>query len=73
MRWRAQINYLKKLAYDRAAREHGRSKKRHLNYESVTQAEEAAAAHAQAEIFADALCAAEALPLVARSGRERVK
>jgi hypothetical protein len=43
------------LAYDRAAREHGEGKKK-LNYESIKAAEEAAA-HAQAEIFADALCA----------------
>jgi hypothetical protein len=43
------------LAYDRAAREHGGGKKK-LNYESMEAAEEAAA-HAQAELFADALCA----------------
>jgi hypothetical protein len=68
-RWTAQINYGGKkqhigsydtkqeaaLAYDTAAREHGEGKKK-LNYESIKAAEEAAA-HAQAEMFADALCA----------------
>jgi hypothetical protein len=43
------------LAYDRAAREHGEGKKK-LNFERIKAAEEAAA-HAQAEMFADALCA----------------
>jgi hypothetical protein len=41
------------LAFDRAAREHGGGKKK-LNYTSMEAAEEAAA-HAQAELFADAL------------------
>jgi hypothetical protein len=68
-RWKAQIQYGGKrhhigsfgtkqeaaLAYDTAAREHGGGKRK-LNYESIKAAEEAAA-HAQAEIFADALCA----------------
>jgi hypothetical protein len=67
-RWRAEIYYGKKhhigtfdtkqeaaLAYDREAREHGGGKKK-LNYESIKAAEEAAA-HAQAGLFADALCA----------------
>jgi hypothetical protein len=68
-RWKAQITYGGKyhhlgtfgtkqeaaLAYDRAARKHGEGKKK-LNYESMEAAEEAAA-HAQAELFADALCA----------------
>jgi hypothetical protein len=43
------------LAYDRAANEHGGGKKK-LNYERIKAAEEAAA-HTQAEMFADALCA----------------
>jgi hypothetical protein len=43
------------LAYDTAAREHGGGKKK-LNFGSIKAAEEAAA-HAQAEIFAGALCA----------------
>jgi hypothetical protein len=68
-RWRAVIKYGGKqhsistfdtkqeaaLAYDTAAREHGEGKKP-LNYESIKSGEEAAA-HAQAEMFADALCA----------------
>jgi hypothetical protein len=68
-RWEARITYGGKqhylgtfdtkqeaaLAYDRAAKAHGGGKKR-LNYESIEAAEDAAA-HAQAEIFADALCA----------------
>jgi hypothetical protein len=68
-RWRARIYYGGKqhhigsfvtkqkaaLAYDTAAREHGAGKRK-LNYESIEAAEEAAA-EAQAEIFADALCA----------------
>jgi hypothetical protein len=68
-RWQAEIRYGGKkhyigsfdtkqeaaLAYDTAARGHGGGKKK-LNYESIKAAEEAAA-HAQAEIFADALCA----------------
>jgi hypothetical protein len=51
-RWKTAIAA---LAYDNAAREHGGGKKK-LNYESIKAAEEAAA-HAQAELFADALCA----------------
>jgi hypothetical protein len=68
-RWRAQITYGGKkhyigtfgtkqeaaLAYDTAAREHGEGKQK-LNFESIEAAEEAAA-HAQAEMSADALCA----------------
>jgi hypothetical protein len=68
-RWAARIYYGAKrhclgtfttkqeaaLAYDGAAREHGGGKKK-LNFESIKAAEETAA-HAQAEIFADALCA----------------
>jgi hypothetical protein len=78
-RWVAQINYGGKnhyigtfgtkqeaaLAYDRAAREHGGGKKK-LNYESMEAAEEAAA-HAQAELFADALCAGPHQPRPRRS------
>jgi transposase InsO family protein len=47
------------LAYDREARQRGEDKP--LNYESIKAAEEAAAA-AQVEIFADALCAGPKQP-----------
>jgi hypothetical protein len=47
------------LAYDRAARQCGKDKP--LNYESIKAAEETAAA-AQADIFADALCAGPKKP-----------
>jgi hypothetical protein len=68
-RWKARLRYDGKyhnlgtfdtkqqaaLAYDRKARQCGKDK--HMNYESTKEAEEAAAAHAHAETFADALCA----------------
>jgi hypothetical protein len=78
-RWQAQIKYGGKrhhigtfgtkqeaaLAYDRAATEHDAGKKK-LNYESIEAAEEAAA-HAQAEMFAAALCAGPHQPGARRS------
>jgi hypothetical protein len=72
-RWQAHISYDSKkqylglfdtkqeaaLAYDREARQCGKDKP--LNYESIKEAEEAAA-QAQAEIYADALCAGPKQP-----------
>jgi hypothetical protein len=69
-RWQAQITYDSKkhsldtkqeaaLTYDRNARQFAENKP--LNYESI-KAAEVAAAHAQAEIFAAALCAGPKQP-----------
>jgi ribonucleotide monophosphatase NagD (HAD superfamily) len=61
-RWKAKITYDGKeaaLAYDRKARQCKEDKP--LNYKSIKEAEEAAA-QAQAEIYADALCAGPQQP-----------